>query len=330
MPTYKIIGGDNKEYGPATAEEVEQWIREGRLGPQSLVKFEETGEWKALSTYPEFAASLKSQGLASGSGAGSPPPADPAALGARLLAETPDLQIASCLARSWRLLMSNFGLIFASIFLVWMIGLVSSFLPLVGMVYWLFTGVFYGGLYLILLNRIRGQPAAVGDVFAGFSIAFAQLMLAGVVSSLLCLIGFFLCLIPGIYLSISWVFAVPLVADKRMEFWSAMELSRKVVSRVWFQVFALVLLAFLPYIIAYAILEVKMTIAGFALMQQVVTPGQAPDFGKLMEAITRMARESMPWVLGIKFILLLNLPFALGALMYAYEDLFGNRTTPTS
>ena len=41
-------------------------------------------------------------------------------------------------------------------------------------------------------------------------------------------------------------FSVPLVADKQMEFWSGMELSRKVVTRVWFQIFALVLVAFLP------------------------------------------------------------------------------------
>jgi hypothetical protein len=29
-------------------------------------------------------------------------------------------------------------------------------------------------------------------------------------------------------------------------------------------------------------------------------------------------------------VLLLNLPFALGALMYAYESLFGTRTPPTA
>jgi len=32
----------------------------------------------------------------------------------------------------------------------------------------------------------------------------------------------------------------------------------------------------------------------------------------------------------MKVVLLLNLPFALGALMYAYESLFGTRTAPTA
>jgi hypothetical protein len=33
---YKVIGGDNQEYGPVTSEELCQWIAEGRLSRQSL------------------------------------------------------------------------------------------------------------------------------------------------------------------------------------------------------------------------------------------------------------------------------------------------------
>jgi hypothetical protein len=44
--------------------------------------------------------------------------------------------------------------------------------------------------------------------------------------------------------------------------------------------------------------------------------------------MTHIAKLSIPLALLSKFILLLNLPFALGALMYAYESLFGTRTPP--
>src|SRR5204863_8025053 len=123
---------------------------------------------------------------------------------------------------------------------VWLISL-SEFIPLLGIGYRVHAGVFYGGLYLIILKRIRGQPASAGEVFSGFNQGFAQLLLAGFVSLLLGAIGLLFCLVPGIYLLVAWAFSVPLVADRRLEFWSAMELSRKVVTRVWFELFGLVL-----------------------------------------------------------------------------------------
>lgn len=55
MASYIIIGGDQKEYGPITADDVRQWIAEGRLGAQSRMKAEGEAEWRPLSAFPEFA-----------------------------------------------------------------------------------------------------------------------------------------------------------------------------------------------------------------------------------------------------------------------------------
>ena len=56
----------------------------------------------------------------------------------------------------------------------------------------------------------------------------------------------FLCLVlPGIYLLIAWGFTLPLVVDKQLDFWSAMELSRKVISRHWFKFLGFGLVLFL-------------------------------------------------------------------------------------
>ena len=55
---YKIFGTDKKEYGPATAEQVRQWIAERRLNAQSLAQGEGTGGWKPLSLFTEFSAAL--------------------------------------------------------------------------------------------------------------------------------------------------------------------------------------------------------------------------------------------------------------------------------
>jgi hypothetical protein len=54
---YKIIGADQKEYGPVTADELRIWITEGRAAGTSLVRAED-GAWKPLSTFPEFSEAL--------------------------------------------------------------------------------------------------------------------------------------------------------------------------------------------------------------------------------------------------------------------------------
>ena len=59
MPNYRIIGVDLKEYGPASAEQIRQWMTEGRVDSQTKLQAEGGGEWKLLAEMPEFAAPLK-------------------------------------------------------------------------------------------------------------------------------------------------------------------------------------------------------------------------------------------------------------------------------
>ena len=54
---YTLIGADQKEYGPVSADEVRAWISEGRANGQTLARHE-SGPWKPLSTFPEFVSSL--------------------------------------------------------------------------------------------------------------------------------------------------------------------------------------------------------------------------------------------------------------------------------
>jgi hypothetical protein len=55
MASYIIIGGDQKEYGPVSAEDVRQWIAEGRLEEKSLVKVQGEAGFRPLQDFPEFA-----------------------------------------------------------------------------------------------------------------------------------------------------------------------------------------------------------------------------------------------------------------------------------
>ncbi|MDB6020506.1 MAG: domain containing protein [Pedosphaera sp.] len=55
---YRIIGADQKEYGPVSADELRNWIREGRANAQSRVQTEGSAEWRPLAAFPEFATDL--------------------------------------------------------------------------------------------------------------------------------------------------------------------------------------------------------------------------------------------------------------------------------
>jgi hypothetical protein len=53
---YKLIGQDGKEYGLVTAEQVRQWIAEGRIERQTPVLVEGAKDWNFVGLLPEFAA----------------------------------------------------------------------------------------------------------------------------------------------------------------------------------------------------------------------------------------------------------------------------------
>src|SRR5687768_15957118 len=55
---YKIIGADQKEYGPITLDQMQQWIAEGRVNAQTLVWSETSNNWKPIGAYAEFAAAV--------------------------------------------------------------------------------------------------------------------------------------------------------------------------------------------------------------------------------------------------------------------------------
>jgi hypothetical protein len=52
---YKIIGADGREYGPATAGQLRQWLAEGRANAQTPTLAPGAAEWKPLGALPEFA-----------------------------------------------------------------------------------------------------------------------------------------------------------------------------------------------------------------------------------------------------------------------------------
>ncbi|MFN7141975.1 MAG: RDD family protein, partial [Limisphaerales bacterium] len=56
---YKMIGGDGREYGPVTLDELKNWVREGRIGRDTLVARSDVGVWLAADKFTELAPELR-------------------------------------------------------------------------------------------------------------------------------------------------------------------------------------------------------------------------------------------------------------------------------
>jgi hypothetical protein len=262
---FTIIGADQKQYGPVSADEIRQWIREGRADGRTLAKQEGTTEWKTLAEFPEFSAAFAS--APSAAMPPFPPNAPPAASLDAILARDYDLDIFGCISRAWDLGWRNFGPVVGISLLVFLgeglanqlIGMISGpsmeymiqnrTVTPIGVELFVLTsllmapiqGIFLGGLYKFYIKLVRGERAEIGDAFYGFTQPLAQLAMVGLMMNIIIMIGTLLCLIPGIYLSVALIFSMPLIVDKGLTWQEAMKLSMKMVNKHWFVVFGLIL-----------------------------------------------------------------------------------------
>ena len=180
----------------------------------------------------------------------SPPPPDPKAWAEQVLARDYVLNIGHCLSRGWDLVWSDFWPIVAVNALVFILMCIAAesgpmvhFGNMLGeddstSVLWLvLCGPLIGSVNFYFLRKIRREPVSIEMAFSAMTSRFLQLFLGGLVIEVLTSIGFLCLVLPGIYLMVAWLFPLVLIIDKRLDFWPAMELSRRVVSKHWWHFF---------------------------------------------------------------------------------------------
>lgn len=122
------------------------------------------------------------------------------------------------------------------------------------------------GLFVMGFKAMNGQAPEIGDIFKGFSryvpIVIASFLVSVITGVWLVLTGpvafraashasmSMLLIIPvlliiAIYFGVSYMFTLPLILDQNLDFWTAMETSRRAVNKCWFSMFFLVILCFL-------------------------------------------------------------------------------------
>lgn len=106
------------------------------------------------------------------------------------------------------------------------------------------AGLFMVGLKLAVRTDVK--PTEIFSYFPKvLSLVGAMLLIYVMVA-----IGFCLLIIPGIYLSVSYALTLPLIVDKNLSPWQAMEASRKAITHHWFKIFGLYLVMLVIAMIA--------------------------------------------------------------------------------
>ncbi|MBB4865899.1 putative membrane protein [Pseudomonas nitritireducens] len=96
------------------------------------------------------------------------------------------------------------------------------------------------GVNMLGIRRAADQPLRFNEIFSHFGRTF-QVVVCVLLSTLLISIGYFLFVLPGIYLSIAYLLAVPLVVERGLSPWAALEASRRAIGQHWFKVFGVLL-----------------------------------------------------------------------------------------
>ena len=276
---FKIIGGDGNEYGPVSVDTLRQWQAQGRVNAQTRIKHEggdwaTLGSFQEFAGNPQLR--LAGQGSAAPRAFGDE--SEATTFRARSDDDNYTLNYRHCLAHGWQIFKRHPGLFLVG-FLLWggLVGVLNSLgkLPfdrtIFGLIAFIIGTPLMAGLQFAFLRGARGESPGFGNLFAGFK-HFGQILLAAffmLIAELLCflpalafafiaifptvthgqkpspaalglLIGVGgLCWLPVIYLQVSWMFALPLVVDRQIDFWSALKLSSRRVNAHWWQVFGL-------------------------------------------------------------------------------------------
>lgn len=323
-----MIGGDKREYGPVEAELIRNWVREGRANGETLLRAEGETDWKPLRAFADFQNEFT---------APAPVAAEPSIEPA--FVEGPrDVRIGvgHAFARAWHLIGQHFGTVAAASFLVWII-ITLALLPAwcLGVPAMLVYGPLVGGLFMLFLKLIREGSASPMDVFALTRDSALTLMMTGFVGLMLTEIGLMCCcVVPGIYLHVAWLLSLPLVADRGLGFWDALETSRRVATQQWFKMFALFIVSFLPVLVFHIYMTARMgaDLSPFGpklieIIQRAIESGRVneTEMQKISAEVAQVRASYGLWGVFRQVLLLVSLPFGIGSLAFVYEDLFGRK-----
>lgn len=186
-----------------------------------------------------------------------PPPSGPASSPA-IVPGAGDFAIGEILAEAWRLsagCKASFLALYAALFgVLWLAQaiVVSAFgldalvgtTPFAGLLWQVLLAAaiypFLAGVMVLALRRVDGLPIRAADAWT-HGVRLGEAILLGALLTLATALGFALLILPGFYLSVALMFALPLLVDRRLGAVAAMKTSLAAVHPRWFRCAGLLL-----------------------------------------------------------------------------------------
>jgi hypothetical protein len=324
MPTlFRIRGGDRAEYGPATADQILEWVRAGKADHLTPIRAEDSANWTRLEWIPDFAAVLPPPHPKGRRLPGNPPEAALPTI-EELLARPIRFHVLDAFADGFKLLLRrplvlpgsfllSAGIVLALIALSFIPYAVIVTLPTALIV----AGPLWGGLSFLALRAWRGEEVRIRELFNGFRLPLGALLR----TSGRFAIATLLALLPGIGLITAGIDAGS--QAQNLTFASAFQ------------------------IIAGALLTLGLGLVPFALWGFTPTlmleRGLRPrDAFRLSRRITSLRPfRSLLFAAGCAILLgsglllggiglLVTVPWVLGARARAHDEFFGPRHAPSA
>lgn len=178
------------------------------------------------------------------------------------LARCYDFNIGDLLSESWNLVKGTKGIIIGGFLVFYVVMMIATFI--LGAVVGIFSALsesmmaaiigqilvsllasalsypFMAGINMVGIRRAAGQPISFNEIFNHFG-RIVPLIITALVMMVLVYLGMILLILPGIYLAVAYMLAIPLVVERGLSPWQALEASRKAISQHWFKVFGLFL-----------------------------------------------------------------------------------------
>ena len=150
--------------------------------------------------------------------------------------------ISEYIRKGYNIFEKDIGSFIGYTLLYFLITTAATVIPFLGPI--LVSGPLTAGFFIVARKIRKGEPYEFGTFFKGFDY-FVPLLLFSLFGGILTFLGFVALIIPGIYLSIAWMFSILFIVFGEMEFWDGMEFSRKLITKKWWSFFGLAILLFL-------------------------------------------------------------------------------------
>ncbi|NTU69054.1 MAG: hypothetical protein HGB02_09305 [Chlorobiaceae bacterium] len=171
------------------------------------------------------------------------------------------LDMKSAITGGWTLFKAHSGEFIGFTIILFLVSAISSLFSNAGSL--IVSAVFSplsAGFLIATFRILAGKEFHFNDLFSGFN-HFLPLLLAGLATGCLVAAGFVLLIVPGIYFMVSYLFASAIVLDYGVEFWQAMEISRRLVGKHWFRLFGFMVLLVLINLLGLLALGIGMLVS---------------------------------------------------------------------